>query len=286
MTMTRDFGRRESVQSIPGLDSVLDQYGRTGGPMDRRDMTFSFRRFTGSADLDADYDRLAAWLAPGNRMRLVYQTDSGAQWFTVASNPRIQNTVTAANNWNNGGFQDFTVTWRIRPDWRPRFSQASDVWGTNDGVWGTADGNWGGAFTIPLTSATTNFTVDATGVAGSTLPTLPDTGPVITIDGPYGGTLGIVIANNSSFFTNAAGVRTSVQLTLPFALGYNEEIVLDCARQKFTYKGTPFRPIKDPAQPVWFRIDPGIVNSIGVACNGTSIATAGAIILDWFKKRA
>jgi hypothetical protein len=216
MSMTRDFARRESVMALPSLDSVLDGYGRRGGPMDRRDMAFSFRRFTGSADLDADYDRLAAWLAPGNQMRLVYQTDSGVLWYTTASNPRIQNTVTSANNWNSGGFQDFTVTFRIRPYWTPHDPEAkpptfaadnSETFRADDSETFLSPG------TTRITASPQAVLLDATGVAGSTLPTIPDTGPFVFIVGPAGGG-----GTGAAALAHASGSSiTSVTVTTPGA---------------------------------------------------------------------
>jgi hypothetical protein len=277
MSLSRNFGRRESVVSIPGLDSVLDQYGRQPGPMDRTDVTFAFTVFT-NGDNDAAEDLLRAQIAPGEPQRLVYQTDSGALWFTLGSNPRIQQTSTAANNWGSGGTCNFTVTWRIRPDWRPRFSQASDVWGVNDGIWGVNDGIWGATNAIALPTNPTLFTIDATGTAGKDLPTISDTGPVVTINGPFGGDGGIILLNSSAPLRDPAGNPSSVQLTLPFKLrNFSEQIVLDCAARRFLHNGIPFRPVKNTWQRVFFQITAGTLNNLGLYCVGANPLSGASV---------
>jgi hypothetical protein len=278
MSMTRDWGRRESVVSIPGLDSVLDQYGRQPGPMDRRDVTFAFRVIVGpGGDLDAAYDLLAAQVAPGYPQRLVYQTDSGGLWFTVGSNPRIQHTLVADNRAMTA-YVDFTVTWRIRPDWRLRYSQASDVWGVNDGIWGVNDGIWGALHSIALPTNPTLFSVDATGTAGTNLPTIPDTGPVVTITGPFGGDGGIILLNSSAPLRDPAGNASSVQLTLPYKLrNFSESIILDCAARRFLHNGVPFRPVKFTWQRVFFQITAGKVNNLGLYCVGANPLSGASV---------
>jgi hypothetical protein len=267
------------------MDSVLDGNGRNPGPMDRRAQPFSFRVFT-NGDNDAAYDLLAAQMAPGVPQRLVYQTDSGALWYTVGSNPRIQHTLAAANSWGAGGYVDFTVTWRIRPDWRPRFSQASDIWGTNDGIWGVSDGIWGSAFTVTLSSNPCSFTLDATGVAGSTLPTIPDTAPTITITGPFGGTGGIGLYNLSAYFRFTDGSLQPYQLILPYQCpSAHDTYALNLASQTFLFNGVPFRPQRPLGQPYWWIVKPGIVNNCTIQAAGGGALTGGSVAIDWWKKR-
>jgi hypothetical protein len=245
--------------------------------MDRRDMSFGFRVIVGpGGNIDAAEDTLRAWIAPGYPQRLVYQTDSGALWYTVGYNPSIKQT-TVADNKAMTAYVDFTVTWRIRPDWRPRFSEASDVWGVNDGVWGTNDGIWGAAFAVALNANPTTFTIDATGVAGSNLPTIPDTGPVFTLTGVFGGDSGIVITNNTALVTNTTNARVPMNLGLPSKLLAGSTWVADCGAQRFTLNGTLLRPTRPAYQREWMRIVPGVVNTLSITAYGTNALVGGSV---------
>jgi hypothetical protein len=289
MQMGRDFGRRELIAAIPGLDSVLDGNGRNAGPMDRRDQSFSFRVPVPDDDLDRAYDLLAAQVAPGYPQRLVYLTDSETRRFTVGSNPRIQCTLVSANR-GGSSFCDFTVTWRIRPWWTTRYSEATDLWGNNDGVWGVDDGLWGGFYTHALPTTPTTILIDATGVAGATLPTLDDTGPVITLTGPWGGDRGSRLKNFSAPLVDGVGSTQYTSITLPTKLLAGESAVLDCGAQRFLVRGVPIRPVREgPYQRDWFRIRAGTINQLYAECLGPSAVGGGAIgggsvVVDWTRR--
>jgi hypothetical protein len=294
MSMGRDWGRRESIQSIPGMDSVLDQYGRLPGPQDRRDMTFGFRVFT-NGDNDAAYDLLAAQVAPGVPQRLVYQTDSDplclSPWYTVGSNPRIQHSLTAANSWGHGGFVDFQVTWRIRPDWRPRFSETAEIFHAASTF--AASTHFGALGTTVIAADPQPFSIDARGTAGSDLPTLPDTGPTITLTGPCGGATGLVIVNDSYTVRDTAGTLHSLTFGLPFSLPTSaDSCILKFAGQSFTHNGVAFRPTRPldanglSYQREYFRVVAGVLNSCRVFAQGGGALTGGAIKVDFWKKRA
>lgn len=286
--MNRDFARRESALVIPSMDSVLDAYGQGGGPMDRRDQSFTFRVFT--ADLDAAYDLLAAQVVHGAPVRLRYLTDTGGEWLTIAYNAKIQHTLTSSSHWGTGGVAEFTVIFRIRPYWTQRFSHASDVWGYNDGVWGASDGTWGGAGIVPLSAASVNFNLDNTGTAGFDLPTLPTTGLTLTITGGtdgFGGTGGILIVNGSAFRRDPSGALVAYNLTVP-QVPPGAEMVIDTGKQRFTLSGVPFRPVKDPWQREWFIVEAGIVNGCSITALGSSqlFGSSAALLADYFKRRA
>jgi hypothetical protein len=285
MVLGRDFVRREAVQVVPSMDGVLDGYGRQPGPMDRRDLAFSFRIFVTDGDLDKAYDLLAAQIGPGDPVRLVYRTDAGAQWFTIGYSPRIQHTLAAANRWGQQGYCDFTVTWRIRPDWRPRFSEASDVWGTNDGIWGVADGVWGGSYSQALATDGAGVVLDLSGTAGLNLPTIPDTGPVFTITGPFGGDNGFVIFGSQKTRDDLGNVVT-LQVQVPRRVLVNQACILDCARPRFLLAGAPFRPIKPAYQKEYLRVDPGVLNTWTFTNAGPSGTAGGAVVIDAWRKRA
>lgn len=288
MSMQRDFGRRESIMSVPSMDGVLSGHGRRAGPTDVRYVTFSFRVFT--ADLDAAYDLLAAQVAPGVPQRLVYQMDSGALWFTIGYTPSIKQTVTAANSWGAGGYCDFAVTWRIRPDWRPRYSETAPPTysATNSEVYRTDNSEtYSMQGVTNITLATTPFTMDSTGVAGVNLPTIDDTGPAFYITGPAGGSLGIAVANYSAMIADKLGVMQPTYFTIPFNLPTaHDTAYCDFAKQSFYHNGTPFRPLKPDYQHGWFIVKAGIVNQCTVGALGTSPLTGGQITHDFWRKRA
>jgi hypothetical protein len=294
MSMSRDFTRRESVFSVPGLDSVLDGYGRNPGPMDRRDMTFSFRVFVDDGNLDAAYDLLAAAIAPGYPVRLVYTTDALAQWFTIGSNPSIKHTLTSANSWGHGGFCDFAVTFRIRPDWRKRSPEITDVTysAANSEVYAADDSE---RYTAPgattITSADQPFMMDATGTAGFDLPTLPDTAPTFALVGPCGGDDGIEVGNGTAQTTDTSGNRHDIVFVLPFNLPTaSDSCSVVLASQSFTYTVggvvRTFRPTKPLYQREYFRVQPGVVNQCYVRALGSNPKTGGYISRNFFKKRA
>jgi hypothetical protein len=285
LSMGRDWARRESVLVVPSADGVIDGNGRVPGAMERRDFPVAFRVIVGpSGDLDAAYDLLAAQVAPGVPQRLVYQTDSGALWFTVGHNPSIRHTLSADNK-GLTAFADFTVTWRIRPDWRARYSEASQRFrrGTVF-VRGTTFGSLG---STTIAAASQTFTVDATGTAGFDLPTLPDSGATITISGPAGGLGGMIVQNASDPLTDGVGNPTPTYFTLPFRLNTaSDSCTLNLASQTFTVNGQSFRPTKPDWQPWWFRIRPGMVNQCAVVAQGASPLTGGRIKIDWIRRRA
>jgi hypothetical protein len=269
MSMSRDFARRESVQSIPSMDGVLDGYGRVPGPMDRREVAFSFRVLLDDGDLDRAYDLLMAAIGPGTPVRLVYQTDQGALWYTTASNPAVQHTVTSGNNWGHGGYCDFQVTWRIRPDWRPRYSEAAEVFHVNTLF--VAGTRFGSAGSTVILAQTQSFTIDATGIAGSNLPTIPDYGVTITVNGPLGGSvdvngqLGFRVVNGTLTVRDSTGAQQQSYFDVPIQLvdAFNG-VTLKMDRQSFTFNGIPFRPRKPAYQPWYFGVKPGVVNSCAV----------------------
>lgn len=273
--------------AIPGMDSVLDGYGRIPGPMDRRDVSFSFRVFTNDGDLDKAYDLLAAAIAPGYPVRLVYTTDAGEQWFTVGSNPSIKHTLTSANNWNHGGYCDFVVAWRIRPDWWTRYSENVSVWPLVPTTFHVAnDEVFSNLGTTAITSANQNFTLNATGTAGIDLPTLPDTAAKIYIVGPAGGDAGIGVSSFTATARDGNGIQQPVFFTLSFKLPTaNDSVSLDLGAQSFSHNGVPFRPYKPSYQPHYFRVDPGVVNSGVVTAFGANPLTGGSITVDWRRKR-
>jgi hypothetical protein len=294
MSLSRDWGRRESVVSVPGLDSVLDQFGKLPGPMDRADVTFSFTVLT-NGDNDAAEDLLRAQVAPGYPQRLVYRTDSGGLWFTLGSNPRIKQSSAAANNWGGGGKCDFTVSWRIRPDWRPRLPSIVDTLYRADNSEVYAADNHE-IYLAPgatlIAAAQQPFTMDATGTAGYDLPTLPDTGAYFSLSGPVGGDGGIIIGNNTATVTDTTGNRVAVILGIPFNLPTaSDSCVLDLAAQTFTHNGAPFRPNKPAYQREYFRVQPGVVNQcyvLAVAGNDGQVhaKTGGFITRRFWKKKA
>lgn len=284
MSMSRDFARRESVLVVPGADSVLDAFGAGAGPMDRRDQSFSFRRFT-HGNNDAVYDTLAAWLAPGLPLRLVYQTDQLGLWYTVGYNPRIALTETSGGNWGEDGYLDFTITWRIRPDWRARFSEDSERFTS---VSRFAPGTvFGGTGTIPITANPQAISIDARGTAGLDLPTLPDTGATISVHGPVGGSLGFRVTSFSAFAVDASGTKQPLYFDVPFPLPLaTDSVTLNFASQTFLHNGAPFRPVKPAYQSHYWEIAPGVLNGGQVAALGTSPLVGGLIRFSWFRKRA
>jgi hypothetical protein len=290
-SMTRDWGRRESVQVIPGMDSVLDGNGRLPAPMDRRDVTFSFTVWT-NGDNDAAESLLRAQVAPGYPQRLVYRTDSDTLWYTVGYNPSIKQTSAAENNWGDGGECNFAVTWRIRPYWTPRYSQAADLWQFAPEAFAADNSE---TFISPGTTAVTSgaqsFLVDATGTAGFDLPTLPDTAPTFFFAGPLGGTGGFVVQNYNAMVRDTNGVLHPMMFTVPYQLpDSSHAAALNFATQTFQLtSGTYFRPVKPldangrSYQRGYFEVTPGVVNNCVVVALGSSPLTGGSIQIDWYK---
>lgn len=286
MSMDRSFGRRESVLVIPGLDSVLDAYGRLPGPMDRRDLTFAFRTMTGG-DNDAAYDALAAWLAPGTPIRLVFQTDQGGLWYTTASNPHLTLTETSAANWGEDGYSDFTITWRIRPDWRLRYSETAERFlGATTFAFDHHE-TFGSRGTTTIAANPQTFLVDARGTAGLDLPTIPDTGPTVTISGPAGGDGGMKVTNTNVLYTDRNGAQQVQQFTIPFKLPTaDDSVTLKFAAGSFMHTSSAFRPTKPDYQPEYFTIQPGIQNTCQLIPLGTNPLTGGHVTVDFWRRRA
>jgi len=285
MTMGRDFGRREAVMAIPGMDSVLDGNGRGAGSIDRREQSFGFRVFCPNDDLDAAYDLLAASLGPGTPMRLVYQPDNGPLRYTIGSNPKIAHTTVSANK-GGASHADFTVTWRIRPDWRWRYSETVQLFPTVATTFApTNSETFTARGTTIITANPQPFLVDARGTAGNDLPTLPDTGSTITLTGPCGGDGGIQVANNSITLYDTQGTPFPLYFLLPFNLptAY-DSCSLNFASQTFLHNGRPFRPLKPGWQREWFRIQPGIVNNCALLPINGNVLLGGGVTVDWIRR--
>jgi hypothetical protein len=286
MSLTRDWGRRESIVSIPGADGVLDAYGRNPGPIDRRDITFGFRVIVGpGGDLDRAYDLLAAQVAPGYPQRLVYQTDAGYIRIYYVANPSYRHT-TVAENKGLTAYVDFAVTWRLLKA-RAQFSEASERFTSTIETFDPAHTEtFGVAGTTTIASPTQNFTVDARGTAGQDMPILADRGPKITITGPAGGTGGMIVRNTSALIRNVSGTLVATEFTIPFYLPTaNDFVTLDFAAQTFLSSGIgPFRPTKANYQREWFRIEPGIVNTcVFIGLPAGAGLTGGKITVDWVR---
>jgi hypothetical protein len=284
-SFSRDFARRESIVSIPGADGVADAYGRTPGPIDKREATFGFRVFTTDGDLDKAYDLIAAWVAPGYPQRLIYITDAGYTRVYYVANPRYQHTLASANSWGRGGFVDFAVTWRVLKVRAP-FSEASDRFTSTTETFNPAhDETFGSNGTTVIASPTQGFSIDARGTAGLDLPTLADRAPKIVIHGPAGGTGGFTVQNFAATTRDTNGIAQPVQFTVPFYLPTaSDSASFDFAAQIFLHNGVPFRPTKPNYQREWFRVEPGVVNScafIGLP-QGFGL-TGGRIFIDWYR---
>jgi hypothetical protein len=293
MSLSRDIARRESVLSIPKMDGVLSGNGRNPSPRARTDVTFAFRVFVADGNLDRAADLLYAQVAPGVPQRLVYTTDLGTLRFAVAYDASVRHTLTAANSWGGGGYCDFAVTWRI-DGWRAQIPEGASVWAIDKAdpspMWAATGAGvavyWlNGGFALP--SATTAFTLDATGTVGGTQPTLADTGPVITIQGPFGGQFGILIVNQDVLVPDSTGALVPMQLLIPtYAPSANDVIVVNCATQTFTGSGVPLRPQKIPLRDTTFQINPGIVNHCYAQCFGPSPLTGGVLTVSWWRRFA
>jgi hypothetical protein len=291
MSMNRDWGRRDAIGVAPGVDGVFDSYGAAGGPIDKRDQAFSFRKMTNGQN-DAEYDRLMAWIAPGRRIRLVYQADDGATlWYTTASDARLVHTLASATSWGTGGYVDFAITWRIRPDWRPRLSESAEVFHLGSlFVLGSTFSNVG---TTTIAANPQPFTVNATGVAGVNLPTLPDRGPTVTVWGPVGDDGGFTVSNLTATTIDPSGAEVPTYFKVPFKLPTaNDSATMNFAAGRCTHTTaagatTVFRPFKPAYQGEYFRIDAGKTNSctFSVSNFGGTILTGGKIKVDFWRKK-
>lgn len=299
-SMTRDFARRESVATIPGMDGVLDGYGRLSGPMDRRDFTVTFTVFTDGHN-DAAWDLLMAQVASGVPVRLVYTTDGGGQWFTTASNPKVQNTNSSENRWGGGGEVNFVVTWRIRPYWTPRFSESANVF--HSGATFHTGAHFGSAGVTIISANPQAFAIDATGTAGVNLPTIPETGMTVILTGPCGGAGVLRIINFTAPAYDTNGVKQPMYFDVPFNLPTaNDSAVLRFGAQAFGATiggvGRSFRPLKPVDshgyryQREWWRIEAGVNNGCNVVALDAlgnvdpSPLLGGTIKVDWYRKRA
>lgn len=287
MSMGRDFARRETVVVIPGVDSVLSYNGRNPGAMERRDQPFSFRVF--SSDNDAAFDLLAAQIAPGVPKRLVYVTDSGQQRFTNGYDSKIQSTLVTANKAGWSGYQDFNVTWRIRPYWTLRSPEApaqpvrfsplhTEVFSPLHNERFLAPGM------TPIVSASQAFQLDATGTAGKDLPTIPNRAMLFYFQGPMGGDDGIEVINYDSWIKDKTGAKVQRLFTLPFNLPTSADSAFcDFPRMKFWHNGIGFRPYKPDYQPEYFQVENGIINNCAVNGLGANILTGGYLDKTWYK---
>ncbi len=289
MTMDRDFARRESVFSIPGMDSVVDGYGQQPGPIERRDQSFGFRVVPPSRDLDAAADLLLAQVAPGVPQRLVYQPDNPAApyRYTTGVFRGYKHALTAPAR-GSTPHADFTVTWRINPAWTLRYSEVADIYHSDTVVFRADNSETFGSIGVTaITTTWQTFTVDARGTAGIDLPTLWDTGPTINITGPAGGASGMVVSNSSILIPDTAGTYQPMQFYLPFNLPTaTDSCTLRFGAQAFSRNGIPFRPTKPDYQRGFFAVRAGVLNSCTIGPLGAASYTGGSIAIDWWRKFA
>lgn len=280
MQLDVGIARRQSVTTIPGVDGVADGYGSRSGPLDDRILTYTCLVPTAGGP-EAARDRLMAALMGTRKVRLVALADDNVTlWFTTGKLIRLDLVLDAEQAFRF----TFKAQWRIRPDWRLEFSESAQVFRT--GTVFAAGTTFGSLGTTVVNIDPKTFTIDATGVAGISLPTLPDRGPKITLHGPLGGTAGFLVANNTATTIDPSGAEVPSYFIVPFKLPTAADTaILNFAAQTFTGDGVPFRPTKPAFQSEYFRIDPGVVNQCAIGALGTSIVTGGSISIDWYKKR-
>lgn len=278
--------RREAVMLIPGLDGVVSAFGKRSGPLDKKLLTVGFRVLTNRGPVAA-HDLLMAAIMGKDDVRLVMKTETGYLRFTNAALVSVSEPHDNMENY----YVDFKVTWRIRADWRPRYTESADVWTSAPEYWdGTPPGGnetFGTGGTTNITSVSQVFNVDLRGTAGTDMPTLPTTDGIFYVVGPAGGDSGMSFANESVFVKDQSGKLVpyvfSVNAKLPTS---SDSLAVNLASQSCWLNGSPIRPFKPDFQPEYFRYDPNIINVCVFSALGANQLTGGNLTVDMYRKFA
>lgn len=285
--------RRSGTYSVIGLDGGVDPYGYNAMPAQNREVSVTFREYfrpKGFVDdkhhtsMDAARDALMSALGSGMPVRLEYITDMKTSRYCTAKAKDFPLVTTVDSDLS----ADFHVTMEMYdPFWSDLFPANVATWGNF--VWG--DGTiWGGTpFNMNASaSASTTFNADMTGATAFDL-------PKITVSGPYGGTKGFVVQNQSlRIFTDAGPAFVSFQYLEALLTG--ESVTIDSASldvQKTLVGGASVNVFDKIFWPGYQRylfavdartIDGNPVNRIVFTNQGTSLTTGGNGLVNYTKR--
>lgn len=273
---------RSSDFSIGGIDFASPVSGDFPAPMASRPFEWEVlvigEKVTGGTKYDEAYDELAAAIGFNVPVRLVYQHDSGYERVVKAYPDGVDAPYTEENDY----VYRFNTRWKLNSYWTERnFADTSlrSGGGYRSGQVSPSLRSGLGAATQRITAA--NFSVPTPIVDGSSVgpggvPTIPDTAPIITFNGPVGGSLGFTLANLVDPFPHDFGnsvIGGGFNFSAPVLAGW--QLIIDCGAWSATYtQGTTQIDRTDllsppPSQNYIAAIHPRIANQFQLYNNGT-----------------
>lgn len=287
MSADHSFQRRSGTYVVAGADGGIDPFGLNSLPTAIRNVSYQFREYfnprgitddTHHTDPDSARDALMLAVGGGAPVKLEYTTSKGLKRYAYAKAKDYPQTLAI----DSDKWADFKITFELRDTfWSDQAPINAVSWGGF--TWGSF--TWGGTTPLLLNTGGVfqyNYAIDLTGATAFDL-------CKITVDGPWGGSTGFTIANNSLSVPTSTGiVFPTLQYLEPLLTG--ESVTIDPAAMtvtKILVGGShqdAFTKLSWPNfQKYMMWVDPhtnaigSAINTLQISGTGTSLTNGGRL---------
>ena len=256
------------------VDFGASPFGNFATPLAPRRWPWQVRAI-GYMGWDAALDALNAAVGHRRPVRLVYAHDAGYE--RVCDNA-VAMSVDAPFGQGSDFYSDLKVEWELNSFWTERRSVDNTIRMGQGILMGQGHTMGEGGSTLSITSSVFNIptsALDASVAGPGGVPNQADSGPVITITGPFGGALGFSLS----------------ALTDPFGAYFNFsgsvlegwQLIIDCGAWSATYHSgtttvdrTDLLSVPD-TQPYVLAVQPKIANQWQLATQGATPLRLGTV---------
>lgn len=269
--------RRNATFQMANISFGTSPFGNFPAPMQTRKFPWQVRVFREwGQSLDAARDALNKAVGQGFPVRLVTTHDDGYERICENAVAYTSPQPFSTDNWF---FADYNVEWELNSHWTERAAVDNSLRMGQGYLMGQGHVMGEGANTVTISSNPFNL---PTSMMDSSLPgpggvaNQADTGPIFTIVGPVGGSLGFTLQNLSD--------RYGAFFNFILPIGAGHVLTVDCGAWSAIFDGTAdlAQYISVPTtQPYWMAIAPGVANQLRFTANGTSVTTGGTIQAVW-----
>jgi len=280
--------RASTAYTVPGADASIDPMGAAGNPVTPRTLTVRFLR---PYDAGEDwYSVMSTWhrmVAHGRLMQAARtMPDQSLQfaWLKFLSTPEelsIDEKVRAV----------YAATFQLNPPyWQDAAPPDVNIYGLGGLVYGLGNIVYG-TTPHPLPTATNTFQLDLRGA------TWPESAPVFTVVGPFGGDGGFQVRNMSAYanpptttFLHALpppSLSQQLRFTVAAKLANaSDQIVIRAGANSIRRNGAgaPQLLTRPAGQLEIFHLEPGIVNDVVIECVGANPTSGGKATILWYRK--
>lgn len=276
------WSHRNATFTVANIAFGSSPWGQNAAPFAPRKWPWQVR-VTGYLGYDAAKDALALAVGAGYPVRLVQITDQGYERVCVG----VAYDVGAPFSQDSTFSYDFNVIWELNSLWterNPVNAQRRSGGGFRSGQTSPALRS-GAAYVVQI--ATPSFTlpstmVDASGIGPGGVANQPDTAPILTFVGPYGGTAGFQVASLSD--------RYGCSFFYTTFLPTGAVLVVDCGAWSATLTQggvsvdvSNLLVVGTLAQPYLFAIAPAVPNTIALVCQGANptVGATSSVGIQW-----